>query len=83
MPVRNAARYFDETLQSLVDQKLNDIHVEISIYNDGSSASVHLEKHRIDLILIVIMMKLGRNNGIDRTMENKIGVEISINCQRT
>ena len=42
MPVRNAALWLDETFGSLmkqiIDQKIN---VELSIYNDGSSASDH------------------------------------------
>ena len=40
MPVRNAAPFLDETLQSLLDQQqMDEIRVQISIYNDGSSAS--------------------------------------------
>ena len=39
MPVRNAARWLDETFQSLMEQIFENIHIELSIYNDGSSAS--------------------------------------------
>ncbi len=39
MPVRNAAQWLDETFRSLMEQSIENIHVELSIYNDGSSAS--------------------------------------------
>jgi glycosyltransferase involved in cell wall biosynthesis len=39
MPVRNGARWFADTLQSVFEQQFENIHVELSIYNDGSSAS--------------------------------------------
>jgi glycosyltransferase involved in cell wall biosynthesis len=39
MTVRNAAQWLDETFQSLVEQMFENINIELSIYNDGSSAS--------------------------------------------
>ncbi len=39
MPVRNAAQWLDETFRSVMEQSIENIHVELSIYNDGSSAS--------------------------------------------
>jgi hypothetical protein len=39
MPVRNAAQWLDETFRSIMEQSIENIHVELSIYNDGSSAS--------------------------------------------
>jgi glycosyltransferase involved in cell wall biosynthesis len=39
MPVRNGAKWLDETFQSLMDQIFENMNVELSIYNDGSSAS--------------------------------------------
>ena len=42
MPVRNAATWLDETFRSLMEQIIDQkIKIELSIYNDGSSASVH------------------------------------------
>lgn len=43
MPMRNAAAWLDETFRSLMEQIIDQkINVELSIYNDGSSASDHL-----------------------------------------
>lgn len=40
MPVRNAAQWLNETFESLMTQMMiENIHIELSIYNDGSSAS--------------------------------------------
>jgi glycosyltransferase involved in cell wall biosynthesis len=39
MPVRNAAKWLDETFESLMGQIIENINIELSIYNDGSSAS--------------------------------------------
>jgi glycosyltransferase involved in cell wall biosynthesis len=39
MPVRNAAQWLDETFQSLMEQTIENMNIELSIYNDGSSAS--------------------------------------------
>ena len=40
MPVRNAVQWLDETFQSLMQQIIENIQIELSIYNDGSAASV-------------------------------------------
>lgn len=39
MPVRNAAQWINETFESLIQQMTENIHIELSVYNDGSSAS--------------------------------------------
>ena len=39
MPVRNAAQWLEETFGSLMEQSIENVNVELSIYNDGSSAS--------------------------------------------
>lgn len=39
MPVRNAEQWLDETFRSLMEQVIENINIELSIYNDGSSAS--------------------------------------------
>ena len=39
MPVRNGAQWLDETFRSLMEQSIENINVELSIYDDGSSAS--------------------------------------------
>ena len=39
MTVRNAVQWLDETFQSLMEQIFENITIELSIYNDGSSAS--------------------------------------------
>ncbi|CAF1299153.1 unnamed protein product [Adineta ricciae] len=39
MPVRNAVQWLDETFQSLMQQVVENILIELSIYNDGSAAS--------------------------------------------
>jgi hypothetical protein len=39
MPVRNAEQWLDETFQSLMEQIIENMNIELSIYNDGSSAS--------------------------------------------
>lgn len=44
MPVRNGAQWFADTLQSLLEQQFENIQVELSIYDDGSSAS---DAHRV------------------------------------
>ena len=42
MPVRNAVQWLDETFQSLMEQIVENIQIELSIYNDGSTASVFI-----------------------------------------
>jgi hypothetical protein len=39
MTVRNAAQWLDETFRSLMEQIIENMNIELSIYNDGSSAS--------------------------------------------
>jgi glycosyltransferase involved in cell wall biosynthesis len=39
MSVRNAGQWLDETFESLMEQIIENIHIELSIYNDGSTAS--------------------------------------------
>lgn len=39
MTVRNGAQWLDDTFGSLMEQFIENINVELSIYNDGSSAS--------------------------------------------
>ena len=39
MTVRNAVQWLDETFQSLMEQIFESMNIELSIYNDGSSAS--------------------------------------------
>ncbi|CAF1215247.1 unnamed protein product [Adineta ricciae] len=46
MPVRNAVQWLDETFQSLMQQVVENILIELSIYNDGSAASVGYAKNR-------------------------------------
>lgn len=37
--MRNGARWIEQTLKTIFEQNLDDIRLELSIYNDGSTAS--------------------------------------------
>ena len=39
MPLRNAAQWLDETFECLMKQIIENMNIELSIYNDGSTAS--------------------------------------------
>ena len=56
MPVRNAAQWLHETFESVWQQNIDNMNIELSIYNDGSSASyIYVERHSVFCFL------LGRN----------------------
>jgi len=55
MPVRNAAQWLDETFQCLMEQITENMNIELSIYNDGSSASDFcIEKYLIRVCFLRI-----------------------------
>ena len=53
MPVRNAAHWLNETFESLMKQNIDNIRIELSIYNDGSRASVFfcIESYLVSIIV--------------------------------
>ncbi len=55
MPVRNAAQWLDETLKCLMEQITENMNIELSIYNDGSSASDFcIEKYLIRVCFLFV-----------------------------